>query len=237
MRTAKRGLISNILLVKKTHEDVREKNACEPYLAKIWIWLTLACPRTNTAPGASLSLPHRQKHLQKRVMLRETRKLCLITSVLLTLEMVTLTFISIYWQTPSYSQMNTFLPINITHFGLLLIASNFYSQRIPARLGFITQPSQTMWNMDDLQSSLCKKGISPQKQRPGFTPGLDISLFAGFQWVLGASISLKLEWRARNHTNYLGPLEIIPSFSRSRWNNLGSAIGSMFSTSELLNSY
>lgn len=105
-----------------------------PGFGSDWPWLVLK----PTQHLGHLLLPHMQKHLQKRAVLGETWKLCLIKWVLLTLEMVTLTFTSKYWQTPSHSQVNTFLPINIIHFGLL-IASNFYSQRIPAWLGFIPQ--------------------------------------------------------------------------------------------------
>lgn len=202
-----------------------------------WPWLVLL----PTQDPGHLPLPHMQKHLQKKAMLGETWKLCLLTWVFLILEMVTFTFTSTYWQTPSLLQVYTGEHIFCQ---LSYAVLDFYSLHlISFPRGFwhnyasYLNPSQTMWNVNDLQFSLCSKGIAPRKQSPDFTPGLDISCFAGFQWVWVASISLKVEWSAWNHTSYLGLLGIVPSFSRSRWNNLGSGLGSMFRASDLLNSY
>lgn len=47
--------------------------------------------------------------------------------------------------------------------------------------------------LNGLQSSLCRRGIAPQKQSPDFQTRLGISSFTGFQWVVGAYISLEVE--------------------------------------------
>lgn len=106
-----------------------------------WPWLVLL----PTQDPGHLPLPHMQKHLQKKAMLGETWKLCLLTWVFLILEMVTFTFTSTYWQTPSLLQVYTgehiFCQLSyavLDFYSLHLIS--FPRGLIPAQLCFILQP-------------------------------------------------------------------------------------------------
>lgn len=111
-----------------------------PRFGSNWPWLVLQ-PTQNLG---HLPLPHMQRHFQRKAISGETWKLCLFTWVLLALEMVTIkSQLPAYTETLSYLKyilVNTFLCLKLINFGFLLIASNFYSQRIPAQLCFIPQP-------------------------------------------------------------------------------------------------
>lgn len=131
MRTAKRGLISNILLVKTNTWKCQGKE-CEPYLSKMDL----------IDPGLS-SYQHKTQGISHSPTCRSTcrKKPCLGKHE----NFVSSPEWSSSWRWwPSHLPahidkhlhfykhilVNTFLPIKLCSFGFLLTASNFFSQRI-----------------------------------------------------------------------------------------------------------
>lgn len=133
--------------------------------------------------------------------------------------------------------MNTFLPIKSINFGFLLIAPNFYSQRTPAWLGFIPQPSPNYVKHEWSAILTLQKRNYITETKPRFYTWIGHLFLCWIPVDIGSlriSETLRKAW---NYTSYMGPLGIVPSFSMSRWNNLGSGIGSWSVKLILIRSY
>lgn len=143
MRTAKRGLISNIQLVKKNTWKCQGKECLWAISDQDLDLIDPGLSSSDTRPGASPTPSHAEALAEKKPCLGKHG-----------------IFVSSHecsspwrqWPShlPGYTDsnlhiykhilMNTFLPVKLVTFGFLLIASNFYSHRIPAWLDFIPQP-------------------------------------------------------------------------------------------------